>query len=206
MEEKNKTGVIPEQHTGKVIDTVETVELENASAAKTFFATVKSRLLNVNNWEEVAGTGSANFQLVDAEGKEVARPVQRGDYFKIDVPGPGPVAGDGFDWVRVEEVAEVSEGETESVGIRVRPTTSPLNEKEDVAHFYSPESTGSFTATREGTVITVGIYDRNTKPNQTAENLVDKVRDVAIGSGAVTAFSKIQWTSLAKGLLKKEEG
>lgn len=205
MEEKNKTGVIPEQHTGKVIDTVESVELADAATAKTFFVTVKSRLLNINNWEDVAGTGSANFQLVDAQGKEVSRPVQKGDYFKIDVPGPGPVAGDGFDWVQVEEVSEVSEGETESVGIRVRPAKSPLNDKEDIAHFYSPESTSSFTATREGATITIGIYDRNTKPNQTPENIVDKVRDIAVGSGAVTAFSKIQWTSLAKGLLEKEE-
>lgn len=204
MEEKNSSGVIPNQHTGKIIDTVETVELTDPAAAKVFFGTVKQRLLNVNNWENIAGAGSANFQLVDATGQEVTRPVQKGDYFKIDVPGPGPVAGDGFDWVQVEEVAEVSEGETESVGIRVRPTTSPLNDKEDVAHFYSPESTSSFTATREGAVITVGIYDRNTKPNQTAENLVDKVRDVAMGAGAVTAFSKVQWTSLAKGLLKRE--
>ncbi|MBB1286421.1 hypothetical protein HRH25_18710 [Flavisolibacter sp. BT320] len=205
MEEKNKSGVIPQQHTGKVIDTEETVELTDVAAAKAFFETVKQRLLNVNNWEEIAGVGSANFQLVDAGGQEVNRPVQKGDYFKIDVPGPGPVAGDGFDWVLVEEVVEVSEGETESVGIRVRPTSSPLNDNQDVAHFYSPESTSSFTATREGTTITVGIYDRNTKPNQTAENLVDKVRDVAMGSGAVTAFSKIQWTNLAKGLLRNEK-
>jgi hypothetical protein len=205
MEEKNKTGVIPGQHTGTVIDTVESIELPDAEAAKTFFATVKSRLLNVNDWEKIAGTGSAAFQLVNAKGEEVRRPVQQGDFFKIDIPGPGPVAGDGYDWVQVEEVRDVSEGDTESVGIRVRPAPSPLNEKQDVAHFYSPESTSSFTVTREGARITTGIYDRNTKPNQTAETLVDKVRDVAVGTGAITAFSKIQWTNLAKGLLKQEE-
>ncbi|MDQ3276700.1 MAG: hypothetical protein M3Q06_00125 [Bacteroidota bacterium] len=204
MEEKNQSGVIPEHYTGKIIDTVETIDVGDADTAKVFFATVKDRLLNVNNWENVAGIASANFQLVDAQGKEVDRTVQKGDFFKIDIPGPGPVAGDGYDWVQVEEVAEVSEGDTESVGIRVRPTGSPLNSSEDVAHFYSTESTSSFTVTREGTTITAGIYDRNTKPNDSAANLVDKIRDMAVGSGAVTAFSSIQWTKLVKGLLKRE--
>jgi hypothetical protein len=204
MEEKNQSGVIPPQHTGTVIDTVQSIELADQQAAQSFFQTVKQRLLNVNNWQAVAGAASAAFQLVDAQGKEVARPVQKGDFFKIDIPGPGPSAGDGYDWVTVEEVSEVNEAETESVGIRVRPTLSPLNNSKDVAHFYSPESTSSFTVTREGKRITAGIYDRNTKPNQSAETLVDKIRDVAVGAGAVTAFSKMQWTSLAKGLLQKE--
>ncbi|HEV7329639.1 MAG TPA: hypothetical protein VGN63_01255 [Flavisolibacter sp.] len=205
MEEKNQSGVIPPQHTGTVIDTVESIEFADTSAAKSFFQTVKQRLLNVNNWHEVAGTGSAEFQLVNQQGEEVSRPVQKGDFFKIDIPGPGPTAGDGYDWVNVEEVSEVNEEDVESIGIRVRPTLSPLNNSEDVAHFYSPESTSNFTVTREGKTITAGIYDRNTKPNQSAHTLVDKIRDVAVGTGAVTAFSKIQWTNLAKGLLKREE-
>ncbi|RYZ46743.1 MAG: hypothetical protein EOO14_24275 [Chitinophagaceae bacterium] len=203
MEEKNHSGVIPPQHTGTVIDTVESIELPDLPTAQAFFKTVKQRLLTVNNWHDVAGAASAAFQLVDEKGEEVARPVEKGDFFKIDIPGPGPSAGDGYDWVNVEEVSEVKDGETESVGIRVRPTLSPLNNSKDVAHFYSPESTSSFTVTREGTRITAGIYDRNTKPNQTPETLVDKIRDLAVGAGAVTAFSKMQWTNLAKGLLKQ---
>jgi hypothetical protein len=204
MEEKNYSGIIPGQYTGKVIDTEEQIELSSAEEAKAFFAIVKDRLLNVNNWEEIAGMASANFQLVDSGGQEVNRTVQKGDFFKIDIPGPGPVAGDGYDWVQVEALEEVSEGDVDSVGIRVRPTLSPLNNSQDVAHFYSPESTSSFTVTREGAKITAGIYDRNTKPNKTADTLADKARDMVVGAGAVTAFSKVQWKSLAEGLLKME--
>jgi hypothetical protein len=203
MEEKNYSGVIPGQYTGNVIDTVESIELKDTKEAKAFFAIVKDRLLNVNNWEQLAGMASAKFQLVDSRGQEVNRPVQKGDFFKIDIPGPGPVAGDGYDWVQVEELEKVSEGNVESVGIRVRPTLSPLNNSQDVAHFYSPESTSSFTVTREGSKITAGIYDRNTKPNKAAETLADKARDIAVGTGAVTVFSKMQWKSLAEGLLKR---
>ena len=204
MEEKNYSGIIPGQYTGKVIDTVEQIELNSSDEAKSFFEIVKSRLLDVNNWEQIAGKTSANFQLVDSGGQEVNRTVQQGDFFKIDVPGPGPVAGDGYDWVQVEALEEVSEEDVESVGIRVRPTLSPLNNSQDVAHFYSPESTSSFTVTREGTKVTAGIYDRNTKPNKTADTLADKARDVIVGAGAVTAFSKVQWKWLVEGLLSWE--
>jgi hypothetical protein len=203
MEEKNYSGIIPDNYSGKIIDAVESIELNDQTEAKAFFEVVKNRLLDVNNWEKLAGTGSATFQLVDSTGSEVSRPVQKGDYFKIDIPGPGPVAGDGYDWVRVEELEEISEAEVESVGLRVRPTLNPLNNSQDVAHFYSPESTSSFTVTREGNKITVGIYDRNTKFNKSTNTLIDKVRDVAVGSGAVTAFSKIQWKNLASGLLSR---
>lgn len=204
MEEKNFSGVVPDQYTGKVIDIVENIEFNDSSEAKAFFAIVKDRLLNVNNWEQIAGMTSANFQLVDSGGLEVNRTVQKGDFFKIDIPGPGPVAGDGYDWAQVEALEEVSEGDVESVGIRVRPTLSPLNNSQDVAHFYSPESTSSFTVTREGAKITAGIYDRNTKPNKTADTLADKARDIVVGTGAVTAFSKVQWKSLAEGLLRRD--
>jgi hypothetical protein len=204
MEEKNYSGIVPENYSGKEIDAEDSAEFNNPAEAKSFFEVVKNRLLDVNNWHNLAGTVSSNFQLTDSTGNEVSRPVQKGDYFKINIPGPGPVAGDGYDWVRVEELEEVSDGEVESVGIRVRPTSSPLNKSEDVAHFYSPESTSSFTVTREGNKITAGIYDRNTKSNKTADTLIDKVRDVAVGSSAVTAFSKIQWKNLAEGLLKRD--
>ncbi len=202
MEEKNYTGIIPDHHTGKIIDTEETVELNSSEEARAFFQTVKSRLLQVNGWHQLAGALSATFQLVDPNGQEVNREVQQGDYFKIDIPGPGPSAGDGYDWVKVEEVQQVAEGEVESVGIRVRPAPSPLNQDKNVAHFYSPESTSNFTVTREGKKITVGIYDRNTKPNTEVDSVTDKLRDTTVGAGAVAAFSKVQWKNLATGLLK----
>lgn len=205
MEEKNYSGVVPDHYTGKIIDAVESIELHTPEEARSFFQEVKSRLLNVNNWKALAGAGSAAFQVVDSAGHEVDRPVQKGDYFKIDIPGPGPAAGDGYDWVKVEELEEVSHADVESVGIRVRPTLSPLNNSTDVAHFYSTESTSSFTVTREGARITAGIYDRNTKPNKEADTVVDKVRDIAVGSGAVTAFSKVQWKKLALGLLQRTD-
>lgn len=204
MEEKNYTGIIPDQYTGKEINTEATIELGSEEEAKSFFKVAKARLIDVNNWHQVAGTLSATFQLVDKNGQEVQRPVQKSDYFKIDIPGPGPKAGEGFDWVTVEEMIEVNNQDVESTGIRVRPTSSPLNANEDVAHFYSTESNSSFIVTRENKKVIATVSDTNTKPNKDSESLTDKIRDVAVGMGALSAFSKIQWQHLVDGLIKKE--
>lgn len=202
MENKDYTGIVPRHEKGVRIDSEDSVELKSAEEAKQFFKTVERRLLHVNGWNELAGKLSATFQLVDSKGNEVSRPVEQGDFFKIDVPGPGSQSGEGYDWVQVEEVRKMSEGDVESVGIRVRPASNPQNEKKDVAHFYSEESTSNFLVTREGATVSACIYDRNTKPNPQADTLMDKVRHATVGAGGVALFSKLQWTSLIKGLLQ----
>ncbi|WP_147204302.1 hypothetical protein [Segetibacter aerophilus] len=204
MEEKNYTGLIPPQETGVIIDSAASEEFESPREASAFFEIAKSRLLAVNKWHEVAGKASAEFQLVDKDGHEVNRTVEKGDYFKIDIPGPGSSAGDGYDWVQVEDVKEVSQTDVDSIGIRVRPSTSPLNEDKSIAHFYSEDSTSTFIVTRENNKVTATIYDRNTKPNTDSETIMDKVRHVATGIGAIFGGSKLQWKGLAKGLVEKE--
>jgi hypothetical protein len=204
MEEKNYTGLIPDHETGTVINSSASEDFSSSEEAQAFFATAKSRLLAVNNWHEVAGKASAAFQLVDKDGHEVSRNVEKGDYFKIDVPGPGSSAGDGYDWVQVEEVKHVLQDDVDSVGLRVRPSRNPQSKDESIAHFYSNESTSTFIVTRENNKITATIYDRNTKPNTDSETLMDKVRHVAIGIGAIFGGSKLQWKGLAKGLVAKE--
>ncbi|WP_247236652.1 hypothetical protein [Telluribacter sp. SYSU D00476] len=202
MEEKNQSGIIPDNYTGRIIDTTSKVECRSIEEARAFFDVVKQRLLNVNAWNDYAGAATAKFQVVDKEGNEVTRHVTQGDFFKINIPGPGSISGEGYDWVRVEEVRIVAEGEVESVGIRVRPTSNPQNDDDQIHHFYSEESTSNFTVTREGQLITVGIYDRNTKPNVESEGILEKARDILVGLGAVTGFSKYQWQKLADGLLQ----
>ncbi|MFN2439557.1 MAG: hypothetical protein ABR503_10190, partial [Chitinophagaceae bacterium] len=194
--------IIPQQQTGKSIDTETSAELNNAEEAKAFFDIVKTRLQNVNNWHETAGNLSADFQLVDKAGKEVQRTPEKGDYFKIKIPGPGTDSGEGYDWVQIEEVESTSSTEVDSYGLRVRPAQNPQNTKEDIAHFYSNESTSSFTVTREKNKVTVAIYDRNTKANKDADSVGDKIRDAVVGTAGILSFSKIQWKALAEGLIK----
>ncbi|MBA2562786.1 MAG: hypothetical protein H0V14_07705 [Chitinophagaceae bacterium] len=204
MKEKNYTGIIPEQQTGKAIDAESSVELNNIEEAKTFFNVVKSRLQNVNKWHKFAGDISAVFKLLDKESVEVQRSAQKGDYIKIDIPGPGSDSGDGYDWVQIEEVESTSVPDVDSFAFRVRPAQNPQNNKDDTAHFFSPESTSSFTVTREKKKVTAAIYDRNTKANKEVDSITDKIRDAVVGTAGIIGFSKIQWKNLTDGLLSRE--
>jgi hypothetical protein len=196
--------IIPEQQTGQSTNTESEVECNTIEEAKAFFRIVKERLLNVNNWHKIAGKATADFQLTDENGNAINRHAQSGDHFRIDIPGPGTQSGDGYDWVRIEVVDEEHNTNEECQIIRVRPATNPTNEKQDVAHFFSDEATSSFMVKRENNKVIAGVYGRNEKPNTHAESLVDKVRNTAVATGAITGFSKIQWKSLVNGLVKND--
>ena len=144
MDEKNYTNTIPGNVEGAVITAESSVETFDQEAARTLYTTAKSRLLNVNNWEQLAGKLMAGFQLTDAHGQDISGPAREGYYFRIDIPGPGTKAGDGYDWALVEEIEEYQSADVESVGIRVRPATNPAGDSKDTAHFYSRESTSTF--------------------------------------------------------------
>lgn len=205
MKQKDFLNIIPDQYTGTVIEADASVALADSNAAIDFFEIAKQRLMGVNKWHDLAGMISAKFQAVNKDGTEVDRAVQKGDYLRIDIPGPGSKAGDGYDWVVIEELKELNKGEIQCAGFRVRPASNPSSKEDSIAHFYNNSSTSNFIITREANKITADIVDRNIKPNDDNASLIDKIRDTAVGMSAIASFSKIQWQSLATGLLDLKE-
>jgi len=201
MDEKNYTKTIPEKFDGGNINAESVVQLHNLTAAKELFLLAKKRLMDVNNWKEISEQAVAEFRLTDSQGNEVSGPVQEGMFFRIDIPGPGTETGDGFDWVIVEKISEYQLEDIESFGIRVRPTPNPTNTDQEIAHFYSSQTTSTFTVTRENTKVTAAVYDRNTKANTDDQSFLDKIRNILTGVAGILAFSKIQWESLTSGLV-----
>jgi hypothetical protein len=122
--------MVPKNETGMQTNTESSLELNDETQAKEFYEVVQNRLLQVNEWHDLAGKASAKFELSDKNGTPVSRWAQAGDHIRIDIPGPGSATGDGDDWVQIEEIQE----ENNCVSVRVRPATNPLNEKQDVAH------------------------------------------------------------------------
>ncbi|MEI6948724.1 hypothetical protein V9K67_16140 [Paraflavisolibacter sp. H34] len=198
--------IIPQNESGIQTDTEASRECATVEEAKQFYELVKERLLHVHRWHDLAGALTAEFQLTDSQGREEKRATREGDYWKIDIPGPGSLTGEGFDWVRVERMEEHEDPYTQRLLIRVRPAPNPQNEDADVAHFLSDEATSSFVVKREATKVTATVHGRNEKPNVDTEAVVDKARNAAVATGAMTAFSKLQWKSLVNGLIEKEKG
>jgi hypothetical protein len=196
--------LVPEQRKGNESNTESSKSCGSTEQAKSLFKQLKQRLLDVNHWHDLAGALTANFRLTDPDGNNVNRTVQKGDHFRIDIPGPGTVTGEGYDWVQVEEISETVNDDSETVAIRVRPATNPNNEKTDTAHFFREDATSSFVVKREGNKLVAAVYGRNEKPNTKTDSLIDKARNVAVATGAVTGGAKLQWKSLVEGLLKFE--
>jgi len=201
MEEKE---IVPPHVSGIQTNTESYKEFETEQEAKDFYLVARERLLDINHWQDIAGKATASFQLTDSNGKEVSKEVQKGDHFKIDIPGPGSDSGQGYDWVKVEAVEQNNSGDSQWTAIRVRPATNPLNDNKDVAHFFSDETTSTFIVWQEGMKVTAAVYGRNEKPNTDTQASIDTIRNSAIAAGAISGFSKVQWKSLVNGLVAKE--
>ena len=203
MAKELSNNVIPQQQQGSKTDDGAIVKFDNVDEAKELFIEAKKRLFDVNNWHHFAGSVSATFRLTDSDGNEITGTPKAGQYFKIDLPGPGTLTGEGFDWVKIETVEERQHesGVDELVAIRVRPASNPTNSKNDVAHFFTDEATSSFIVRRNGNTVTAEVHGRNEKANTNAKALIDKTRNAVVASGAKSGLSSVQWSNLAKGLL-----
>lgn len=195
---------IPEQKDGRQTDFADAVSFNTIDEAHQNFIKAKTRLKDVSNWHNYCGPGSATFGLTDDKGKLLYRPARFGDYFFIDLPAtPGSAAGDGLEWVFIENILEKGTAESleEFITMRVRPVPDPRTDKKEVAHFFSDVSTSTFIISRYDKKISAEVHGRNEKPNNQDVNLHDTIRNTAIALSARAGFSGPQWKKLTKGLL-----
>ena len=191
---------VPAQQDGEQVDIVETTTASNNQEAKRFFAEAKDRLFDIHNWGNISEGISASFALTDKQGNIKNGLPKVGDHIRINIPGPGSSAGEGYDWVRIEIVEEISEPEWEFSIIKVRPAEDPVK-MEGTAHFFANQATSSFIIKREGIFLAAEIHGRNEKPNTASKWLTDIIRNLIVGTAATSGFAKLQWQKLAKGLL-----
>ena len=196
--------IIPQQKHGGKSDNTYAVTCDSTGDAINLYQRSVDKLLDINNWEKISkGIIKADFKLCDRLGNEVDRLPQEGDHFKIDIPGPGSVDGEGYDWVKIENILTGADkiNDTDLIRINVRPASCPLNNKESIAHFFSDSSTSTFLIKREKLLVTAEIHGRNEKVNEESENTVDAIRNKVVAAGAILSFSDIQWKQLAIGFL-----
>lgn len=190
---------VPDQHQGSSMDAIEKRVAQSREDAARLFERASGRLLNINGWGNLAGVSA--FQLMDASGIRVEREVREGDYIRIDIPGPGTIAGMGYDWVRVEEIQSFGESDGQIVGIRVRPSAHPVSGSLETAHFLKDTATSTFIIKRIGIEVLAEEHGRNEVTNTDAERLLDKGRNFTVGIAAKLGLSYPQWKSLVKAFL-----
>ncbi|SEL29382.1 hypothetical protein [Parapedobacter koreensis] len=197
---------VPPQHTGKQVDLDAHIDLPDEESARNFFLLAKRRLLDVNNWYQIAEIPMATFVLTDEYGGEAvkSRP-EEGDKIRVDIPGPGPSAGDGYDWVVIEAIDEVDGQASEMCSITLRPTANPLKLNDDTAHFFKDVASSTIVVERQGHQVIARYHGRNEVTNTDTDSVVDNARNAMVGIGAKLGLSYPQWKSLVAGLVSKPQ-
>lgn len=196
---------IPQQKYGAHTDTIESTTLDSSEEAERLFQIAKTRLLNVSQWHTLSGMKASHFQLTDNLGRPVSRPAQKGDHFRIEIPGPGSKAGEGYDWVRIETVDSEIDNGKEWLAIMVHPAENPTAAQKEAAHFFTSDASSTFMVVRSGNTVSAEVHSRNEKSNNQETGVVDTIRNTFVALGAMLGFSKVQWTQLVKGLIAKNE-
>ncbi|TYR33008.1 hypothetical protein FXV77_18395 [Sphingobacterium phlebotomi] len=191
---------IPKQVEGKSLDCFKSVNLSSQEEATRFFERIRSKLLDVNRWNEITKALSATFTIIDASGRTMERPVQKDDYIRIDIPGPGLPSAKGYDWVQVEGIAETADAESARILLILRPCPDPTQELTDTAHFFKRLATSSFLVQQKGSHISLHYAGRNEIINTDNESMLDNLRNFMVGLGAKMGASFPQWKALVEGL------
>ena len=200
MNNLNTSLLVPDNTIGKAVDINHTIKL-NKEEAKSTYNLARGRLMNPDCWRNLAGVGTAEFELISAN--EDFKQVQENDYLRINIPGPGSIVGDGYDWVKVEKIEENNFSETDrSIGLKLRASSNPNNDTTDTAHFFKKEATSTFIIKQEDNVVTASYYGRNEVPNVENVSMLDKVRNTVVATGAAIGLSELQWNALIKGFLQ----
>jgi len=191
--------LVPQQVIGSQMDVVEERKLSSLIQAQEFFSVAEKRLLAVNEWGKISGL--SDFKIFAPDGKEVIRSAQKGDFIRIDIPGPGPLSGSGFDWVTIEEIKGDHDGDQEMISMCVRPCPSPFNQNKETAHFLKDHATSTFIIRRDRITVWAEEHGRNEQANISEGNLIDRARNLIVGFSAKLGLSYPQWKLLVKGLL-----
>lgn len=195
---------IPPQREGKQLDIKELTTFDTANSAKDFYRAAKHRMLNIDQWFEIASLPASTFKHLNPHGEQCSRPPEQGDYIKIDIPGPGLSSTSGFDYVRIEGVEETQTEDVDTITMTVRPSEDP-NDRNDqeTKHFFKNISTSTFQIKRTGNLVEARYYGRNEVVNLDLSSLLDKFRNLLVAIGAKLGGSYPQWKALIAGFLKK---
>ena len=197
-------GIIPPQEKGAHNGVSKVVELPTREEAMAVLSMAKRKLLDINNWDKLAGTGSATFQLTDIDGSPLYNQIPEvGQLIRIERPGPGNPSGSGYDWVVIEAFDEEVDvdRDQEIYSMRVRPIPNPLNPKEESAHFYTSDATASFLITRFQNKVTAAEKGRNEVLNKNTDSVVTNARNTFVVFSALLGFSLFQWQIFVDSLL-----
>ena len=197
----DKDKLIPHNNEGKQVDLDEQKTFADKNAALEGFKQASQRLLHPQQWEELCGSGSASFDVLSENLSVKTEGIVEGDYIRINVPGPGPRSGDGYDWVRVALI-ESSDDAGGHLGVKLVPCANPKEDGGEPSHFFSEDSSSTLTVRLNDLTLSARYHGRNETVNNETGSVVDNIRNTVVATGALAGFSEWQWKRLIRGLVE----
>jgi len=170
------------------------------------FERAYARMNDPLHWHELTRVIVARFLLPSDPSLNQYPLVREGNFFRIEIPGPGPQTGDGYDWVKVDKVIDEKNptAATELFGMTFRACSNPERHSHTTAHFFQSLATSTFITRRNYNTVTSSYHGRNEIPNVHTDSILGNIRNAYVALGAGAGLSETVWSILIKSFLQED--
>lgn len=197
--------LIPVQKIGKCSDTFSSLEIKELNNPDIAYKSIKNRLLDVNNWAHYATLTNADFILLDEKGNKIDRLVAESDFMKVRFSRLQKIISARHDYVRVNSIITIPITFGDALVMQLVPAHNPAKSGSEIDHFFTSEASNTFVLYRDAAKIHLSVHGRNEVPNFKVSKTTKKIRNMLFTVLGILAVSKVQWKSLAHGLLNYNE-
>lgn len=197
--------LIPVQKIGKCSDTFSSLEIKELNNPDIAYKSIKNRLLDVNNWAHYATLTNADFILLDEKGNKIDRLVAESDFMKVRFSRLQKIISARHDYVRVNRIITIPITFGDALVMQLVPAHNPVKSGSEIDHFFTSEASNTFVLYRDAAKIHLSVHGRNEVPNFKVSKTTKKIRNMLFAVLGILAVSKVQWKSLAHGLLNYNE-
>lgn len=196
---------IPLQNKGKYSDTYSSLEIKELNNPDIAYKSIRHRLLDVNNWAHYATLTNAEFILLDNNGKNLEGLAAEGCFMKVRFSRLQKIISARHDFVLVKSIITVPDIFGDAVVMQLIPAHNPAKPGSEIEHFFTAEASNTLVLYRDAVKIHLSVHGRNELPNFKVPKTAKKIRNMVFAVLGILAVSKVQWKSLAHGLLNYNE-
>lgn len=171
-------------------------DFEREETARRAFIALKTKLLNINEWNKHSLMSS--YELFDENGNVLEDgKISVGLFIRISLKASGK-----YDWIRVIEFYD----QPDEFIITVKPTFDPTAEKETektVSHFFTDDATNNFCLFIKAGTVALYVIGLNEKRNTTeTDGALETIRNVAVNIAGFLGMQKSEWEKFCHHFLE----
>ena len=107
--------------------------------------------------------------------------------------------------MRVNSIITVPTIFGDAVVMQLQPAYNSSKPGSEIDLFFTAEASNTFVLYRDAAKIHLSLHGRNEVPNFKVSKTIKKIRNMLFAVLGILAVSKVQWKSLAHGLLNYNE-